>query len=370
MLHNELWLVHSNIFNKYWIVETESWVRDLGWFTELQEHTQSVEGWAQFGPFELRAHEYIELISMPDADKKVYCLLNNAWEHIKGPMVFVVRSDDVTHVVGWAGEKKTLDKLKKKTLNAWDWPDKYVVEVDPTIAVVGRPKHKKKFPVFFTSNGETNAEENWKHLQAICPRAIRVDGVQGRRKVFHTCAEMAESSPYFFVVTGKNYITDGSVFDYVPDKTVPKSHIMFHAKNMSNMLEYGHMAVGLYNKNIVLNTPENFGLDFTEYGTIYSVPWTVSEAYFATSPLEAWRTAFRECVKLSLKDDHLSQQWLKRWTSYSTGPFADWVILGAEQGMLYAKKHKYEPEKLQLTVNWEWLSKHFEESTQLVEIHV
>ena len=46
------------------------------------------------------------------------------------------------------------------------------------------------------------------------------------------------------------------------------------------------------------------------------------------------------------------------------------VILGAEQGMLYAKKHKYEPEKLQLTVNWEWLSKHFEESTQLVEIHV
>lgn len=359
MLNGESWLLHSDLFQKHWTIETKSWVRNLGWVSSMVNQTRLDTGWSLFGDKELTVMDYVNIVDATNSEKILYMYSNGQWTYMNGPVLFVIKkSTDEVYVAGWAGDKKKITEYKKKYDTPWDWPGITTAEITPTIVNTGNitSSSKEKFPVFFLSNGETNADKNWEHLHRVCPRAERIDGMSPRRNAFMKCAELAERHSHFFVITGKNYVTDVSVFDYIPDNSAPPSHIMFQAKNMSNGLEYGHMAIGCYNTRVVLNTPEVFGLDFTEHGKIYPVPLTVSSAEFATSPYEAWRTAFRETVKLTLKDTDLSKKWLHRWTSYAEGEHADWVLRGATDGQQYALKYKYSNDMLVKTERWDWLS--------------
>lgn len=366
MLNNESWLVHTNLFKKYWTIETKSWVRNLGWVSSMLSELRMDDGWVLFGKHELTPTDYINLVDAKDSDTKLYMYKDGEWTYIEGPVLFTIeKNTDETFIAGWAGDKKKIAEYKKKYDNPWDWPAINVIKVEPTIAkkrtaVANENLNKEKFPVFFISNGETNAEENWQSLKRVCPRAERVNGISPRLNAFLQCADLAETAPYFFVVTGKNKVTDPSVFDYIPDDSVPDAHVIFQAKNMSNGLEYGHMAIGCYNTKIIRNTPSNFGLDLTEYGKIYPIPLTVSQAHFATSKYEAWRTAFRETVKLTLKDTDISREWLKQWRSDAEGIYADWVLQGAADGNAYATLNRNNVDELLKTERWEWLEEYFD----------
>lgn len=364
MLNKESWLLHSDLFKKHWVVETKSWVRNLGWFSSMVDEVVSEDGWVLFGEHNLTPLDYINIVDSINASTKLY-MYTGDWTYMSGPVLFVIeKSTDETFIAGWAGDKKQITEYKKKYDNPWDWPGINVIKVHPMIVkkhitVTNKNSNKEKFPVFFLSNGETNAEQNWEHLKRLCPRAERIDGISPRRHAFLQCAEIAKNATHFFVVTGKNKVTDPSVFDYIPDDTIPTAHIMFQAKNMSNGLEYGHMAIGCYNTELIKNLPVNFGLDLTEYGKIYPIPLTVSNAYFATTPYEAWRTAFREVVKLTLKDTDLSREWLHKWRSHAEGIHADWVLQGAVDGYTYAIAHRDNMDELLKTEKWEWLKEHF-----------
>ena len=364
MLNNESWLMHSDLFENNWIIEQKSWVRTLGWFTDFIHTARDAKGWVQAGDRELSLQDYLNIIDDVSSEKKLFCFDNSKWIHISGPVIFSIKqTDDLVFIAGWAGEKSVIDEYKMNYDSPWDWPVKHIIEVDPVgviHTVRGKNYNKKEIPVFFASNGESNANRNWKHLVEIYPKAIRVDGIDGRRNMFLRCVDLTKTGDHFFVVTGKNYVTDISVFDYVPEVT--NAHIVFNSKNMSNRLEYGHMGIVCYNKNLVLNTPEDFGLDFTSYSPIHSVPRTASEGIFATSEYEAWRTAFRETVKLTLRFDQNSQYWLSRWLAFAEGDNAFWVLKGARDGHDYAVKHKDSPEQLKKTVDWKWLSQYYEDN--------
>jgi hypothetical protein len=364
MLNNETWLAHSTLFKSHWVVETKSWVRSLGWFTDFIETVSDAQGWAQAGDKELTAFDYVDIIDAKGSEYKLYrCTNGISWEHISGPVLFVVRKDaEQIFIAGWAGERKIIEKMKNFNNDPWEWPDKMIIEVDPVIALhtlkVRRTSKKDAVPVFFVSNGEANADANWKHLVKLCPRAVRINDINGRRKMFHRCVDLTNEAKQFFVVTGKNYVTDASVFDY-PVETISDAHIIFHAKNTSNRLQYGHMGIVCYNSNLVLNTPEDFGLDFTQYSKNITVPRTVSEATFATTPYEAWRTAFRETVKLTLQYGSESHLWLDRWLSFAEGENSDWVSRGAKDGHEYAEQFRHSPDELRNTVDWNWLKEYF-----------
>lgn len=366
MLNNETWLAHSDLFVKYWTIETKPWVRSLGWFTDFIDTVTDSRGWAQAGDKELTARDYVEIIDAKGAERKLYrCENGVTWEHIAGPVLFVVKKDaEQVFIAGWAGEKKIIEKMKKESSDPWEWSEKMIVEVDPVAALhtlrVPRTQSKKDVPVFFVSNGETNAEKNWEHLVKLCPRAVRIDGINNRRKMFHRCVDLSAGHKQFFVVTGKNYVTDSTVFDY-PVDAVPDAHIIFQAKNMSNRLEYGHMGIVCYNSDLVLNTPVNFGLDFTQYSKTNTIPRTVSEATFATSPHEAWRTAFREAVKLTLQYSQDSMLWLERWMAFAEGENSEWVLMGAKDGHQFAEQNRDNKEALRNTVNWDWLQNYYAE---------
>jgi hypothetical protein len=369
MLSGETWLIHSDLFKKYWEVETKSWVQSLGWFDNVINESKVSSGWMIFGDKELSILDYVNIIDEKDSEKKMYCYNNGNWSYISSPVLFIVKkSDDEIFITGWAGDPQNINQLKKKYENYWDWSDLTTIPVDPRAISFKKNKEESihfqnvqtKLPVFFSSNGETNAEQHWARLKSICPRAIRVDGIHNRRDMFIKCVELSENYTHFFLVTAKNFVTDATVFDYIPDESTPRAHIIFQAKNMSNKLEYGHMAIGCYNVDLVLNTPKNFGLDFTEYSKVYQIPRTVSEAYFANTPYEAWRTAFRETVKLTLKETHTAEFWLNRWLSFASGQNSDWVLSGAKDGKEYALKYKFDNKELVKSESWNWLQEYFD----------
>jgi hypothetical protein len=220
----------------------------------------------------------------------------------------------------------------------------------------------KEHPVFFVSNGESNAEENWKQLSRLYPSAIRITGVNGRWNMFDRCADLSNGKD-FFVVTGKNWVTNPEIFAFQPDP-LAKQHWVFQAYNVTNNLMYGHMGIVLYNYECIRNTPRNFGLDFTMFSPVHEVPVVASEARFATSPYEAWRTAFRECVKLTTYiDQDPNAKWrLETWRTRAKGPNAAWSLMGANDGYEYAKMYSgISSEKLRLTVEWDWLRKVWED---------
>ena len=181
MLNHETWLAHSELFTKHWIIETKPWVRTLGWFTDFELTVRDAKGWAQAGEKELTIYEYVNVLEEKGAERKLYRCVNDKWEHITGPIVFVVRkNDEQVFIAGWAGESKVINEYKANSVNPWDWPNKIIIDVDPVSAIHTLKYSRKEsteIPVFFASNGETNAEENWEHLVKMCPRAVRIDGI-------------------------------------------------------------------------------------------------------------------------------------------------------------------------------------------------
>ena len=224
------------------------------------------------------------------------------------------------------------------------------------------PGPRVDYDVFFVSNGETNADENWNILKAQCPRAQRVSNINGRRAMFLHCAALAKTS-HFFIVTGKNRVTNAQVFNFQPNRLKSARHWVFRARNASNGLEYGHMSIVLYNTQHVVSTPEDFGLDYTMYSVHDEVTWKVSDAVFATSPWEAWRTAFRETVKLQDIYDRTGEptalERLNVWTSHAEGDYSEWVLRGANDGLEYAKESQGDRSALALTVEWSWLKDYY-----------
>ena len=82
-----------------------------------------------------------------------------------------------------------------------------------------------------------------------------------------------------------------------PDYWQEPKHYIFHSRNCLNGLEYGHMGIIAYNKQLVLDTIES-GLDFTLSAPHQVVPELSATAYFNADPWMTWRTAFREVIKL------------------------------------------------------------------------
>ena len=128
---------------------------------------------------------------------------------------------------------------------------------------------------------------------------------------------------------------------------------------MSNGLEYGTLGVTMYNCRLVIEA-ETWDVDFTTSFPVEVVPILSAYGHFATDPLRAWRTAFRECTKLQSKCiknqiDIETDYRLKVWTSYAEGDNSDWVLKGAKDGVDYANSGK----NIMLINDWNWLLEYF-----------
>lgn len=337
MLKGEVWLCHTDLFNEHWTVGKQDWIRNLGWFSRMESMAENSDpGWILFGDTANTPpqNSLYPIVADRANRKKLFMWDGVKWSHLPGPVVF--KSEGLA--VGWAGEHTLINlHLNLGQTDPWQWKGIQVVEVDPTVAVqIERAPERKPFPVFFVSNGESNAEVNWTRLYTLVPHAQRVKNINGRREMFLECARRARGFSHFWIVTGKNYLLDPNVFFFEPDPKKPDHHWVFNARNASNGLEYGHMGIALYSVHSVLSTPEDYGLDFTMASPYTSILWTVSEGRFATTPWEAFRTAYRESFKLARmvieRSDPVASSRLDRWVRGNSGPYTTYVTWGALNG--------------------------------------
>ena len=227
----------------------------------------------------------------------------------------------------------------------------------PYIKTASKLLSSKPLDIVFLSNGEKNAEENYKHLLAVTEglknRIVRVDGVNGRVDAYHAAVKASET-PWTFTVFAKLKVNGKFDWGWQPDRLQVPKHYIFHAKNPVNGLEYGHQGMIAYNKQLVLN---NFGsgLDFTLDDPHETVELVSGTANFNTDAYSTWRTAFREVIKLKSDYTEISQERLNIWLTEAKGKFAKDCLQGAKDAVEYYEQVSGDMDQLKLSYEWSWL---------------
>jgi hypothetical protein len=151
------------------------------------------------------------------------------------------------------------------------------------------------FDVFFISYGESNQEENWQRLLEFHPEAKRLHGIDGIDRV-HLACDSLSTSDWFWTVDGDNYLLHRLAW-WVDNADVEL--FMFNALDPIVNQPTTLGGVKLWKKGNIVNTDMSKGdfcLNATPSKWVHKDVFSISR--FNATPYEAWKTAFRHCVKL------------------------------------------------------------------------
>jgi hypothetical protein len=215
--------------------------------------------------------------------------------------------------------------------------------------------------IVFIDNGEPNADDNYLYLKWAAERTNNIKihrstGVTGRVAAYRAAAQLS-TTPWFFAVFAKLEVS--STFDWAwqPDRLQEPKHYIFHAYNPVNGLEYGHQAMIAYNKKLVLENTAP-GLDFTLDSAHEVVPIVSGIANYHYSKWVAWRTAFREVIKLKHSLPDVENEYrLTRWlTPANTVENSEYSVWGAEDAVEYYDSVAGDFTELKKSYDWAWLA--------------
>ena len=154
-----------------------------------------------------------------------------------------------------------------------------------------------------------------------------------------------------------------NVYELVKDQNFV---YIFTAYNPVNDLEYGHGGIKIFQKKYFTNTT-SVDMSTSFVGKVKPVKLTLNIHKFNTTPFHTWRTAFRECVKLSsgiienrntLDDEYRLTQWCERFNNVN---FAEFAKSGALAGREFGSKNKADEHTLKLINNFTWLKEQYEQ---------
>jgi hypothetical protein len=232
----------------------------------------------------------------------------------------------------------------------------------PYIDKTQRKRHYDELlDIVFISNGEPNAKSNYLQMTMYLANELRytnrvhvVEGVNGRVAAYHAAAR-ASTTPWFFAVFAKLEVTQMFDWTWQPDRMQQAKHYIFHASNPVNGLVYGHQAMIAYNRQLALENT-GVGLDFTLDQAHEVIPIVSGTANYAETPWMAWRTAFREVIKLQdslpdVENEYRLEQWL---TKDNTD--GQWSMKGAQDALEFYKSVNGNSTELRKSYDWAWLA--------------
>lgn len=215
--------------------------------------------------------------------------------------------------------------------------------------------------VFFISFRESNCEANWKQLLTLHPTAIRLHGIQGIAAA-HVLADQASTTEYFWTVDGDNWVTEPLEY-YSPthDLTMFKAIDPLH--NIPTLLG----GVKLWRKGSIINPNMSKG-DFSLNATANKVVLdrTFSITRYNHTPYDAWKTAFRHCVKLMSiifrnRPGANLETYITQWESceFSEEKNAGWAWEGFKDAKAFVDQFDGDFEQLNNINNYVWLQNYF-----------
>jgi hypothetical protein len=303
------------------------------------------------------------------ADSHVDTVKNTTWA---GPLATFTTTDyvpgDMVTVPLWRTETKTIVPLSKGASSVvvprvavshiktqlYDYP-----HIDKT----HRWLKDQPLDIVFISNGEPYAGFNYEHLKwAVqmegldCNRIHHSAGVNGRVAAYQAAARLS-TTPWFFAVFAKLEVDHRFDWSWQPDRMQQPKHYIFHAHNPVNGLVYGHQAMIAYNKQMTLENAGE-GLDFTMDQPHEVVPIISGTANYTESPWMAWRTAFREVLKLKhsmpdVENEYRLNMWLSNAGEVKNAEWSQW---GAEDAVEYYNEVGGDFAALKKSYEWEWLA--------------
>ena len=218
----------------------------------------------------------------------------------------------------------------------------------------------KPMDIVFISYDEPSAERRYAKLKEKFPRAKWCKGVLGQTLAYITAAAMSKTD-YFFAVFPKNELADDFDFSFQPDRLRKPCHYIFDCYIPCIDLRYGWGGVILYNKQLVLKTTKP-KLDFTMSQAHHSVPVLSAISNCNETPLLAYRSSFREVIKLlQMKPTVESRYRLKKWSTLGKGVNAEWIQRGALDGRDYYEKYQSDYDRLMYSYDYEWIKEQFKQ---------
>ena len=220
------------------------------------------------------------------------------------------------------------------------------------------------FDIFFISYQEPNADVNFAILQDRFPIAQRVHGVKGIHQAHKEAAKKALTK-MFYVVDGDALVEDDFNFDYeVPQKDMNAVHV-WRSKNPVNELVYGYGGVKLLPTKLTLDMDSASTDMTTSISNRFRPMEQISNtSLFNSTPFNTWKSAFRECVKLSSKvidrqDNKETEARLDVWCNNSNDNIA---IAGAKAGRQYGEANKNNKEALAKINDFDWLKEQYNDN--------
>ncbi len=245
-----------------------------------------------------------------------------------------------------------------------DFPDKKFINTD----LIKSPP----YDIFFICYDENNASKNLRYLKEKRPDVKVISGITG---IFNAHLEAANqsSTEFFWVVDADATVIDAFDFEYkVSEYDFDVVHI-WKSYNPINKLEYGHGGVKLIPKHIILTADEETTIDVTTSLTdkIKVVNEISNINNFATNPFNAWRSAFRECVKLASRsiarnNEEETSVYLDAWMNKGGDrPFGEYSKGGASAGKWYGETFKNDKGALAKINDYEWLKLEFDQHIKM-----
>lgn len=229
------------------------------------------------------------------------------------------------------------------------------------LEVVASYPIKTNYDIVFISFDEPNADTNYKNLITRFPRAKRIHGVKGIHQAHIEAAAIA-TTDMFYVVDGDAIILDDFDFNYQVPR-YERNHVhVWSSRNPVNGLEYGYGGVKLLPRSKVLEMNVDTADMTTSISNSFKAMKSVSNiTKFDTDPFNSWKSAFRECVKLSSRiidrqEENETQIRLDRWCTVGSNLDA---INGAIAGRTYGTENKNNKEALKKINDFTWLREQF-----------
>jgi hypothetical protein len=163
------------------------------------------------------------------------------------------------------------------------------------------------FDFVFLSYDEPNAEILYAELLNLIPWAKRVHGVKGFDSAHRKCAEISDTH-FFITVDGDNSVYPDFLNQEISIENDQNDHAWTWAgRNYINGLVYGNGGLKLWSKDYVMNmnshensTDPDKAVEFCWSNKYHELLGCYSSSMINSSPMQAWRSGFREGVKMCL----------------------------------------------------------------------
>ena len=224
---------------------------------------------------------------------------------------------------------------------------------------------EEKYDMIFISYNEPNADTNYQNLLDRFPNTQRLHGVTGIHNAHIQAAQLSKTS-MFWVIDGDSQILVDFNFNYVVSPWDRDSVFVWKSENPINGLSYGNGGVKLLPKQLTLKL-DTSTIDMTTSISkkFNSIDEISNLTVFNTDPFNTWKSAFRECVKLSSKVingqvDLETEMRLNVWcTSLSNQKYSEYAIKGANAGKEFGTKYANNTQELSKINDWQWLTSEF-----------